>query len=378
MNEVAALFGEIQQLRVLIRKGVIVISAHHQHQNVVNRVERFLTKVKNGEPLNVASLFHGGGILDASAHAGMSAAGIKSRIAVAVEVEDKYLESSMACNKKLWDSDSIAINSPIELVELNRGKPTDIQCLIGGIPCTGASLAGRAKNKLARAEDHSSAGALFFYFLEFARVLNPAVVVIENVEAYANTASMSVIRSVLNSLGYHVQETVLDGAQWVLERRKRLAVVAISEGLDVDFDINDIQPTRTKESSISDILEDIPLASDRWKPFEYLAIKEAADKAAGKGFARQLLSSDADGCGVIGRSYAKCRSTEPFLKHPQDESLSRLFTPLEHCRLKGCPEYLIEGLSDTLAHEILGQSIVFPAFKDLFICLGKSIQRFCG
>ncbi len=43
---------------------------------------------------------------------------------------------------------------------------------------------------------------MFFNFLQFVEALNPAVVLIENVPEYQNTASMEVIRSVLSSLGY--------------------------------------------------------------------------------------------------------------------------------------------------------------------------------
>lgn len=375
MSEIAELFGSIEQLRVVIRNGSIVISAHHQQKQLVDRVERFIEKVSNSQPINVASLFHGGGVLDAAIHDGLQSVGIASRLAVAVELEDKYLEASLN-NNHIWDEQSLAINSPIQAIEMNRGKPVDIQMVVCGIPCTGASLSGRAKNKLAKAEDHSEAGAMFFYALEFIRLTQPALVLIENVEAYQSTASMAVIRSVLSSCGYQLHETILDGGEWVLERRQRLAVVAVSDGLSLDFDINNIEPTRQREETIAEILEDVPLDSDRYKSFDYLAAKELRDIASKKGFRRQLLTAEADGCGVIGKAYAKCRSTEPFFVHPQKSGLSRLFTPLEHCSLKGVPPHLISGLSDTTAHEILGQSVVYPAFCDLASTLGNAIWSF--
>jgi DNA (cytosine-5)-methyltransferase 1 len=76
---------------------------------------------------------------------------------------------------------------------------------------------------------------------------------------------------------------------------------------------------------------------------------------------------------VIGKDYAKCRSTEPFIINPVDSALSRLFTPVEHCRVKGIPVEVIQGLSDTLAHQILGQSVIYPAFKDLMQSVGTTL-----
>lgn len=376
-QELATVFDGVEMLRVFIRQGAILISAHHQHERVVERVNRLTSKLEKGEPLSVCSLFHGGGVLDKAIHAGFKRSGIASSIAVAVEMDGSYLDSSLANNPELWDENSIAIESPIQAVNLNRGG-VQVDLIIGGIPCTGASKSGRSKNKLEYAESHSDAGALFFNFLEFVKALNPAMVLIENVPEYQRTASMEVIRSVLSSLGYSLQERILDGNEFgVIECRKRLCVVALSHGID-GFDLEQVQPVRTKESCINDILEPVALDSQRWKSFDYLADKELRDKAAGKGFARQLLTGDEAFCGTVGKGYSKCRSTEPFIVHPEQSELSRLFTPVEHCRIKGIPDELIDGLSDTTAHEILGQSVVYPAFEALASSLGNSLWSWVG
>ena len=373
VREIADMFDGVDVLRVYIKKGSIVITSHHQTVKVMEREKRLKDKLENGETLTVCSLFHGGGILDKALHSGLEKAGVATRVAIAVEMESKYVDSSLRNNPELWSSDSIVIESPIQWVNLNRNPP-EVDMLIAGIPCTGASKSGRTKNKLQFAESHESAGALFFNFLQFVEVLNPSCILIENVPEYANTASMEVIRSVFNSLGYHIQERVLDGNEFgALERRKRLCVVAISKGLEDGFDIDNVNPVREKEGCLNDVLEAIPLDSDRWKSFDYLAEKEKRDKAQGKGFTRQLLNGDEAYCGTCGKDYAKCRSTEPFLVHPEDKALSRIFTPIEHARIKGIPEGAISGLSDTVAHQILGQSVVYPMFEAVGLSLGRAI-----
>lgn len=201
---------------------------------------------------------------------------------------------------------------------------------------------------------------------------NPSIVLIENVVEYLSETAMTVIRSVLSYLGYQLSVTVLDGQKLgSLEKRKRMCLVATTPGACGPIDFENLVPVRQKEETLADILEDIPVDSDRWKPYEYLAEKEARDKASGKGFTRQLLTGEDDGCGCLGRGYNKARSTEPFIVAPHNPALFRLLTEREHARVKTIPESLIEGLCATTAHEVLGQSVIYSAF----VAVGELIAR---
>jgi len=198
--------------------------------------------------------------------------------------------------------------------------------------------------------------------------------VLENVPPYQTTASMMVIRSVLTELGYVVQEMILDGNEFgALEARKRLCMIATTKGLKVP-DIANLKPLRQKEHCINDILEHVPDDSERWKNLAYLNEKEARDIAAGKGFRRQVLSGDENHCGTIGKGYAKLRSTESFIRNPRT-GLERIFTPIEHARVKTIPEYLIDGLSDTKAHEVLGQSVIHTTFVAVGKWIGSELMQ---
>lgn len=379
-QDLADLFDGVETLRVLVTKGRIVITPHHQEAKVAERVDRLMSRLEKNDPLRVCSLFHGGGCVDSALHAGLDQRGVPSKIGVAVELEGKYLESSLANNRELWDEQSIAIESPIQMVDLGR-SPTQMDVVIAGIPCTGASRAGKSKNKNEFAESHESAGAMFFNFLNFVQLLNPAIVIIENVPDYASTASMAVIRSVLGTLGYDLQERVFDGNEFgALEARKRLCAVAITRGLDHAFVLDDVAPHMSKPKKLADILETIPNEAANWKTYDYLAEKAVRDKAEGKGFARQLLTGDEPRCGTIGRGYSKARSTEPFIRHPDPSraQYSRLLTPVEHARVKGIPVSTIQGLAATTAHEILGQAIIYPVFEAIGMALGNALMRVAG
>lgn len=370
-------FAAAEKVRVVIRLGRILITQIDKDRKVEERLLRLQTKVRKAEPLAVCSLFHGGGVLDRSIHTGLLRAGVGSFVQIGVELEGQYLDASLRNNSMLWTDDSIAICSDVRDVRLGPDIP---QCdlVVAGIPCTGASRSGKAKNQLAATEDHPSAGALFLDFVEFVRFTNPALAIIENVPDYLNSTSMMVIRSALSSLGYRLFECILDGAKYgALENRSRMAVVAYTEGVFDELTAKDIQPLRAKETAISAILEDIPSDDPRWKPFDYLRDKESRDLASGKNFKRQLLNADSGVCGCLGRGYAKARSTEPFLVHPTRPELSRLFTAREHARLKTVPEEVIEGVSETIAHEILGQSVIGAAFEALAAAVGWHLVASC-
>ena len=369
------LFEVSAKLRVVIRDARIIITRSQIDMKIAERVKRFMDKLLNGQKLATLSLFHGGGVLDRAIHSGLHKAGVGSFVQVGVELEDVYLESSLRNNKELWSEESIAICGDIKEINLQGGNIPQADILVAGVPCTGASTAGRAKNKTSCAEEHEEAGSMFVDVLDWIKASNPAMVILENVKQYASTASMMVIRSVLTSLGYRIQEAVLQGTNFgALESRERLVVLATTPGIADGFEFENVVPLRSKPETLRSIMEDIPLDSDRWKDLTYLAEKEERDKAAGKGFTRQLLTGDEASCGTIGKSYAKYRSTEPMLIHPLQSALSRLFTPQEHAAVKTIPYEMVDGNSDTVKHEILGQSVIFAKFEAFAFAVGMMLQ----
>src|SRR3546814_10896513 len=70
----------------------------------------------------------------------------------------------------------------------------------------------------------------------------------------------------------------------------------------------------------------------------------------------QIFQPDSTKIATLTRGYAKIRSTDPKLQHPTDPTLLRQITPVEHARIKGVPDKMIEGLGITIAHQMLGQS----------------------
>lgn len=371
-------FGEnVEKLRLVFTQGKVVITAHHCYKVISDQLKRLYGKLINGDKLDVISLYSGGGVFCKAVHKGLSRLGIKSRSKLSVERERKYIQSSLRNNAELYDDESIVINASIEDINFEKSG-----CLgdlgIVSIPCTGASIAGKTKNKIKRAEEHEDAGGTFFWALKTLLKVRTPIILMECVKQYLTTASMDVIRSVLHSSGYTLDETVLSGANFgALEDRERMIVVATILPLSEHFQNTPLE-TNTCNAVVSDILDDIGDDDPSWKAYQYLIDKEKRDIAAGKGFRRVTLKGNETKIPNIGRGYAKRRSNEPFICHPEYDvnQLTRLMTVGEHARAKTIPESVVDGNGITVAHEILGQSGIFKKIESVAVRIGKTIQAY--
>lgn len=357
----------VQLLRIVILPSTVELARKE-------RLQRLRAKVATGAAILMGSVSHGGGILSHALHAGLQAAGLKPRLAFANEIRPELLEHAAACNDA-WDDQTIALAAPLQELAYDAwatGKLPKVEILEGGLPCSGASISGRSRRGLGHAEEHPEVGHLVVPFIALIAKVQPAVIVLENVRQYLATASMSILRNHLRDFGYQVHETVLQAADWnVLERRERMCMVALTEGMAFSFD--ELQRPRPAPRRIADVLE--PIADDApcWSAMAGLKAKEDRDRASGKGFAMQVITAASTSCPTITKGYAKVRSTDPKLAHPCNPQLLRQFTVIEHARIKGIPEHLAAGLSQTVGHEVLGQSICYAPFEAVGRLIGRTL-----
>lgn len=362
-RELLGMFDGLNQVRVIVRDKQIVILALATEVRRKERVDRLVSKLQDGKPLKVGSVSHGIGVLSHALHKGLVDGGVPCHQAFACDIDSTYLDQAEAVND-CWDDRTAKVTAPLQEFAVDEWAIQTvghIDILEGGIPCTAASRAGMAKKKLAKPEDDPNVGHLVHGFLVLIARLNPAIVVLENVEAYQSTASMGIFRSQMRDLGYDVHERILAGMDFgALENRRRLVAVGVSRGLSFSFD--DLALPVNVVRTVSEILDSVPADDPSWSAMQYLVDKEVRDKAAGKGFMMQKVLASDNKVPTVTRGYMKRRSTDPFLSHPENPDLLRLFTPAEHCRIKGVPEHLIEGMSATRAHEALGQGICYAPF----------------
>lgn len=368
-ERIAQLFNVGNLLRIVLTNGKAVVSLHGNKQQEQERLDRIISKVKNKTPLAVGSLFAGAGILDAAIKEGFKKTAIALQTALVIEREPAYLSQFLKNHRASLAPNACVLQSEIQNVEIKKGVKLDM--LVIGLPCTAASQAGYTKNALKEkggAEAHDDAGDLFFYFLQQVKLCQPAIIKFECVPQYEKTAGYIVIKSVLSTFGYDIQDRIVSGNEFGdLENRERLCMVATTTGLNdlIKFDINDIPATNKKPDSIAPYILEVDPESEEWKEYDYLVSKEVSDKEAGKGFKRDIYTGNETKVTTIRRLYHKAGSCDQYLAHPTKPNLWRKFRAVEHGAFKGVPPYLYEGLSETIAHECLGQSITFNTFVDV-------------
>ena len=126
----------------------------------------------------------------------LSDAGIKT--VAAVELEDKYLQNLETNNPNVTTYCG-------DLAKLDISMLPKADMVVAGIPCEGYSQAQTKKSE--KFEAHPT-GSLGFYVLKIIDAIRPAVVLIENVKNFKSSAMATMTRYVLDSMGYHISETV--------------------------------------------------------------------------------------------------------------------------------------------------------------------------
>ena len=344
-SEVSEVFSAGDRLRVTFKAGEIKIELHHEQQGKEERELTLKRNIASGK-ITEASMFTGGGVSTEAISEAIAHQGIETKLAWVAEMETKYIEAAGE-NCLCIDDDTTFLVGAVE--EIEQHLFTSVDVLSFSMPCAGFSKAGKSKHKQT-SEQHS--GTALFGVMSAIKNSNPAIIISENVTEAWDSPIYQLLTSELRRTGYRIFEQILNQSHTgSIENRERYWMVAISEGVAPES--LDLETFTGQRQQIIDILEEAP--ENAWCENDYLKEKEKRDLEAGKGFHRQLLTGQEDRCGTIGRFYAKKRSTEPFLTRADGKE--RLFTPAEHARVKSIPERLIQNVSTTTAHEILGQSV---------------------
>lgn len=367
------MFEGQEAIRIVIEDRKIHILPIASEAKRAERLDRLKANLEEGR-LKTAGISFGGGVLDHAAHSGLADAGVHGELAMANEIDENLLSHASEHND-IWSASTVGIAAPMqELVQdhaaMARLPHADIFC--GGIPCSGASKAGKSKRGLDMMESHPVVGHLVASALMVINRINPSVIVIENVVPYADTASAQILRNHLRDSGYEVQETVLAGKDFgALEDRIRWFMVAATRGIHLD--LSELAPTVRPVKRLSSVLEEIPEDSTEWRTFSYLKEKAVRDEEKGNNFAMQVVTPESTSCPTLRKGYQKAGSTDPLLTHPSNPDLLRQFTVAEHARIKEIPEHLVEGLGVVAGHALLGQSVTYSSVRTLFKRIGNSL-----
>lgn len=370
-----SMFDGHERVRVIYQDGAIHILPLATVVKVKERLSRLRDNLTNGF-VRSGSLATGIGIMALALHLGLGGQGIRTDMAFACELREELLDHAVQFNPAI-SQDTLAIVAPLQEATNDdwlMAHLPKVDILEMSLPCSGASSAGRAKNKTSCAEEHPDVGHLIASALQVLAKVNPSIIIFENVPPYALSASGHILRYQLRDMGYAVHETELVGEDFnSLENRKRWCVVGVTNGIPFDFAA--LKKPMRMVRQLREVLEEIPSSDPRWSEMRGLKEKEIRDKEAGKGFMMQVFTPGDTYIGTLTKGYAKVRSTDPKIRHPENPELLRQLTPVEHARIKGVPESLISGMCQTLAHEVLGQSVLVTPFKAVGELVGDCLQQ---
>lgn len=199
-----------------------------------------------------------------------------------------------------------------------------VDVLIGGPPCQGFSLCGKRDPKDKRNQ-------LYKEFLRFVRVINPNIVVMENVPHLLSMKDsdgepfISKIFRDFNDLNYSVSYKVLTASDHgVAQNRKRLIIVAQK----IKFFPYKLQHKKSVMEAISDVPEELqeyfkttPEVTEKIK-----TLKEGEKLSPSFNFSRQRLFANKP---------SRTVTTKPMYIHPYEH---RFLTPRELARLQSFPD----------------------------------------
>ena len=377
--ELLAAFEGMDAIRVVVAPDRVYLLPLASQARKVERVQRLAGKLATGQALAAGSVAHGGGVLAHAVHTGLRDAGIDCTLEFANELRDDLLEQAIVHND-IWSEDTAALALPMQELAQDEWLLANLprlELLEMGLPCSGASIAGHTKKGLQKMEDHEQVGHLVYSALVIISKTNPAVVLLENVPRYADTASAAILRAQFRDMGYKTAEFLLDGQDFgALEKRIRWCMVATTHGVEID--LQDLAPPVRLVRRLAEVLEpDIGPDDPRWSEVQYLKDKEARNAAVGDRFKMQFVDASSTSVPTLRRHYNKGGSSDPRLRHPdpQRPELSRLLTPVEHAGVKGVPPSLIAGLARTTAHELLGQGIAYEPFRAVGARIGQCLAQ---
>lgn len=261
----------------------------------------------------------------------------------------------------------------------------DHDVLLAGFPCQPFSLAGVSK-KNSLGKDHGfmceAQGTLFFDVARIIEEKQPRAFLLENVKnlrSHDKGRTYEVIRKVLDELGYHVFDQVIDAKGFVPQHRERIYLVGFRK--ETPFSWNQLEYPDPKSRTLAEILhsgeeseeaeppytegnppqvtEKYTLSDNLWN---YLQAYRAKHEKAGNGFGYSLVGPD-DTARTLSARYHKDGS-EILVSQGPDKRPRRL-TPRECARLMGFRDDFRIPVSDTQAYRQFGNCVVVPVIREI-------------
>jgi DNA (cytosine-5)-methyltransferase 1 len=370
--------GEEKVLALYLADRIVFLHLPTVNKNL-QRLERLKAALQRGK-LRTAAFYSGIGTLDAALHDGFKKGGLETEIALANDswhvAIDALLNDHPAARKA-----TRTFTGGIEQFIASGDRMSDVDFFVAGIPCKGASKLNVATSSLP--EMHPWAGhQVLNAVLALERMDFPSLVLFENVTAYADTVSLSMLRRLLEEQGYEttlVGDVAEDGTYQgldsthygELERRRRMGLLAYPKGIRVSMQ------SMVKSGPSKLTVGDIRLPESAVDPAEYEKGKHLnRQEKVDKGWRNRIVDDSVNATPSMSADCWKQRIEDPKFKHPTDATKCRLPLPEEHAALKGQNVSLINSLvANSHAHTALGNGAAKKVWVEFARTLAVELRR---
>jgi DNA (cytosine-5)-methyltransferase 1 len=161
---------------------------------------------------------------------GLTQAGF--RVVGAIEIDPLAVETYKANHKRvvIWEKDisKISAGEVMRRLKIQRGQ---LDLLAGCPPCQGFSTMTTLNGRIGQDKQND----LVFEFLRFVRAMRPKAVMLENVPKLAKNRRFKTLHAELQRLGYEVNHSVLDAANYGVPQRRRRLILVAGHGKKIPF-----------------------------------------------------------------------------------------------------------------------------------------------
>ena len=370
--------GAEERVLALYLSGRIVFLHLPSVARNCDRIQRLLESVESGR-IQTVSLYSGVGTLDAALHEGFAKAGLESTTLLANDSWEDAIDCLLDNNPATTRATKSFAGGIEQFIASGMRIPGATMVNIGMV-CKGASRLNVLTRDLP--EMHPVAGhqvlnaVMAIQQLEF-----PPLVLFENVLAWTDTVSFSMLRRALNDQGY---QTTLAGDTdeqenyaglnsndyGDIERRVRMALLAFPAGIDISL------KGMRKSGPSTKTVGDIRLPEELIDPSEYQKGAHLASEQKIANRWHMRVADDTDNrTPSLSAGCWKQRVEDARLRHPTNPQKSRLPLPEEHARLKGHDPKLVNSLtSNSHAHTALGNGTAKRCWVEFARALGEELR----
>lgn len=264
--------------------------------------------------------------------------------------------------------------------DIHNVDPDDIpniDCIVGGFPCTSFSLAGYRKGF----EDERT-GDLFFELARLIKAKKPSIIFLENVKnlvGHDEGKTFRIIIDCLESMGYHIKYQVMNAAQYgnIPHGRERIYIVGfLNQDQYYHFEMPHPIPMKTQ---LSDVIEFDKEQSEKYyyspnkcKFFNELEKNMIKDHTIYQWRRKYVRENKSNVCPTLTANMGTGGHNVPLIKSIYG---IRKLTPRETFNLQGFPSDFVlpNDMSDGRLYKCAGNSVVVPVIQRIAMEILKVI-----